>query len=111
MHMQEITNQLSDAFTNTKRVTKSYIPAVNAPARVEMPYLKSDDKVNQESKALLKCGRPVGSKDKNPRKGKATENTTIHEDIVLKRTQNVAPLEEEVDDNKDVSINYGLSKI
>ncbi|GKD13676.1 retrovirus-related pol polyprotein from transposon TNT 1-94 [Tanacetum coccineum] len=33
MHMQEIANQLPDAFTDTKRVTRSYIPAVNAPAR------------------------------------------------------------------------------
>ncbi|GJW52752.1 disease resistance CC-NBS-LRR class family protein [Tanacetum coccineum] len=59
MHMQEIANQLPDAFTNTKRVTKSYIPAVNAPARVEIPDVKSDDKVTQESKARLKRGRPV----------------------------------------------------
>ncbi|GKG37753.1 hypothetical protein Tco_0456976, partial [Tanacetum coccineum] len=64
MHMQEIANQLPDAFTNTKRVTKSYIPAVNALARVEIPDIKSDDKVTQESKARLKGGRPVGSKDK-----------------------------------------------
>nr|GFA34842.1 putative copia-like polyprotein [Tanacetum cinerariifolium] len=90
MYTQEIANQLPDAFTNTKRVTKSYIPAVNAPAQVEIPDVKSDDKVTQESKAHLKHGRPVGSKDKNPRKRKATENAIIHEDIVLEGTQNVA---------------------
>ncbi|GJZ27792.1 hypothetical protein Tco_0572439 [Tanacetum coccineum] len=91
MHMQEIANQLPEAFTDIERVTKSYIPAVNAPARVEIPDVKSVDKVTQESKARLKRGRPVGSKDKNPRKRKATENEIIHEDIVLKGTQNVAP--------------------
>ncbi|GJX64490.1 putative RNA-directed DNA polymerase [Tanacetum coccineum] len=112
MHMQEIANQLPDAFTDIKRVTKSYIPAVNAPARVEIPNIKSDDKVTQESKARLKRGRPVGFKDKNPRKRKATENATIHEDILLEGIQNVAPPEEEIDDiNKDISINYGHSKI
>ncbi|GJZ86555.1 disease resistance CC-NBS-LRR class family protein [Tanacetum coccineum] len=112
MHMQEIANQLPDAFTDTKRVTKSYIPAVNAPTRVEIPDVKSDDKVTQESKAPLKRGRPVGSKDKNPRKRKATENAIIHEDIVLEGTKNVAPPEEEIDDiNKEVSINYGHLKI
>ncbi|GJR43791.1 disease resistance CC-NBS-LRR class family protein [Tanacetum coccineum] len=112
MHMQEITNQLPDAFTDTKRATKSYIPVVNAPARVEILDVKSDDKVTQDSKACLKRGRPVGSKDKNHRKRKITENAIIHEDIVLEGTQNVALPEEEIDDiNKVVSINYGHSKI
>ncbi|GJZ86735.1 putative copia-like polyprotein [Tanacetum coccineum] len=37
---------------------------VNALARVEVPYVKSDDKVTQESKARLKRRRPIGSKDK-----------------------------------------------
>ena len=37
MHLQEIANKLPDPFTDTKRVTKSYIPAVNAPARFEVP--------------------------------------------------------------------------
>nr|GEY62266.1 hypothetical protein [Tanacetum cinerariifolium] len=59
MHMQKIVNQLPDAFTDTKRVIKSYIPDDNAPARVEIPYVKSNDKVTQESKACLKHGRPV----------------------------------------------------
>ncbi|GJY32326.1 hypothetical protein Tco_0415821 [Tanacetum coccineum] len=36
MHLQEIANQLPDAFTDTKRVTKSHIRAVNTPARVEL---------------------------------------------------------------------------
>ncbi|GKD76044.1 disease resistance CC-NBS-LRR class family protein [Tanacetum coccineum] len=71
----------------TKRVTKSYIPTVNAPAQVEIPDVKSNDKVTQESKVRLKRGRPVGSEDKNPRKRKATENAIIHEDIVLEETQ------------------------
>ncbi|GKB20373.1 copia protein [Tanacetum coccineum] len=43
---------------------------------------------------------------------KATENATIHGDIVLKGTQNVAPLKKEIDDiNKEISVNYGHSKI
>ncbi|GJW57438.1 retrovirus-related pol polyprotein from transposon TNT 1-94, partial [Tanacetum coccineum] len=96
----------------SKRMTKSYIPAVNAPAWVEIPDIKTDEKVTQVSKAHLKCGRPVGSKDKNHRKRKATENAIIHEDIVLEGTQNVAPPEKEIDDiNKEISINYGHSKI
>nr|GEZ25843.1 putative copia-like polyprotein [Tanacetum cinerariifolium] len=112
MHMQEITNQLPDAFTYTKRMTKSYILVVNAPARVKIPDVKSDDKVTQESKARLKRERPVSSKDKNPKKRKATKNAIIHEDIVLEGTQNVTPLKKEIDYiNKEVLINYGHSKI
>nr|GEW22374.1 putative RNA-directed DNA polymerase [Tanacetum cinerariifolium] len=112
MHMQEIANQLPDAFTYTKRVTRDYIPAVNAPARVEIPDVKYDDKVTQESKALLKRGRPIGFKDKNPRKRKATRNSTIPEDIVLERTKNIFPPKKENDDiNKEILFNYGHSKI
>ena len=47
MHLQEIAYQLSDAFTDKKRVTKSYIPAVNAPTR-----LKSQKK-NSKMKSLM----------------------------------------------------------
>ena len=36
VHLQAIANQLPDAFTDTKRVIKSYIPAANAPARIEI---------------------------------------------------------------------------
>ncbi|GKD45174.1 retrovirus-related pol polyprotein from transposon TNT 1-94 [Tanacetum coccineum] len=65
-----------------------------------------------QSQRPLKRGKTVGSKDKNPRKRKATENAIIHDDIVLEETQNVAPPEEEIDDiNKEVSIDYGHSKI
>ncbi|GKC72672.1 putative copia-like polyprotein [Tanacetum coccineum] len=103
---------LPDAFKNIKRATKSYIPGVNALARVEILDVKYDDKVTQESKARLKLGRPIGSKDKNPRKTKATKNAIIHEDIVFEGTQNVALPEEEIDDiNKEVSINYGHLKM
>ena len=37
MHLQSIANQLPDAFVDTKTVTKSHIPAANAPARIKMP--------------------------------------------------------------------------
>src|SRR6187200_1099068 len=83
LNFQELANQLPDAFTDTKRVTKSYIPAVNTPARIEIPDTKSEDKVTQESKKRLKRGRPVGSKDKNPRKGKRIQSILDHKKNVL----------------------------
>ncbi|GKD34615.1 hypothetical protein Tco_1250124, partial [Tanacetum coccineum] len=61
MHLQEIANQLTDAFTDTKRVTKLHIPAANAPARVEIPNKQASDNIAQESQKRLKRGRPVTS--------------------------------------------------
>ena len=68
IHLQNIANQLPDAFTDPKRVTKSHIPAVNAPIKIDVPEGKNT--AANESKARLKRGRPAGSKDKNPRKRK-----------------------------------------
>ena len=55
-------------------MTKSYIPAANAPARIEIPEIKYEDKDTHKSKTRQKRGRPVGSKDKNPRKRKGVDN-------------------------------------
>ena len=107
--LQEIPNQLPDAFTNTKRVTKSDIPAVNARSRIEVPVGQTNDKVTKESNARLKCGRPLGSKDKTPRKRKRTEIAIGEEKSVPEETYNIKiPPEEDMDDiNKEVAINYG----
>jgi len=52
-------------------VTKSYIPAANAPSRVEiLRELELDESKINEHKVQLKCGRPIGSKYKNPRNKK-----------------------------------------
>ena len=68
IHLQSLANQLPDAFTDPKKVTKSHVPAANAPIRIDVPIGQSTDA--NASKARLKRGRPIGSKDKNPRKRK-----------------------------------------
>ena len=80
IHLQEIANQLPDAFTDTNRVTKSHIPAANAPARVEIPSKAIDIKIANESQKRLKRGRPIGSKDKNPRKRKTLVKEVDHKE-------------------------------
>ena len=55
-------------------MTKSYIPAANAPARIEIPEIKSENKDTHEYKTRQKRGIPVGSKDKNPRRRKGVDN-------------------------------------
>ena len=65
-HLQNLASQLPDTFTDPKRVTKSHIPAVNAPIRIVVP--EGQLITANEIKGQLKRSRPVGSKDTNPRK-------------------------------------------
>ncbi|KAF3672955.1 Aluminum-activated malate transporter 8 [Capsicum annuum] len=52
IYLQNVANQLPDAFANPPRITKSYIPAVNSPVRVDVPV---EQVVNaNESKPSLK---------------------------------------------------------
>ena len=64
IHLQNLEYQLSDAFINTKKVTKSHIPAANAPARIDV----LEGQLVNESQIRLKLGRPISSKDLTPRK-------------------------------------------
>ena len=36
IHLQNLESQLQDAFIDTKKVTKSYIPAANTPAQIDV---------------------------------------------------------------------------
>jgi hypothetical protein len=74
IHLQSIANQLLDAFTDNKKIVKSHITAANTPVKIEVPVGQSINIAANESKARLKRGRPIGAKDKIPRKRKAQEN-------------------------------------
>jgi len=76
VHLQKLANQLLDSFTDLKKVTKSHVPAVNVPTRIEISKLND---VASTSKARLKRGRPMGSKDKNPWGKKGTEKVNMIE--------------------------------
>ena len=66
---------MPDSFADPKSVTKSYIPAANAPIRIDVQ--EGHNQVVTESRQRVKRGRPIGSKDKNPRKTKkGAENET-----------------------------------
>ena len=64
IHLQNLANLLSDAFIDTKKVTKSHIPAANTPTWIDVPI----GQLTNKSKIRLKHGRPIGSKDVTPRK-------------------------------------------
>ena len=72
--MQGIVNQLPDVFTDNKKIVKSHIPAANNPARIEVLEGQLINIAANESKTLLKRGRPIGAKDKIPQKRKTQEN-------------------------------------
>ncbi|RTK56694.1 hypothetical protein DRJ73_15005, partial [Enterococcus faecalis] len=78
IHLQRIANELPDAFSDTKRITKSYIPAKNAPIRIDVPV----GQIATEANSRQKRGRPVGSKDRNSRKRKEVNTIPVEKDIV-----------------------------
>ena len=57
------------------------ILAVNTPARIEIPKGQSGNEVTNEFKTRLNRGRPIGFKDKNPRKKKRADK---HDDPNVK---------------------------
>ncbi|XP_057250106.1 uncharacterized protein LOC130591188 [Beta vulgaris subsp. vulgaris] len=115
IHLQSLANRLPDAFTDPNRVTKSHIPAVNAPIKIDVPEGKHQ--TASESTARLKRGRPIGSKDKNPRKRKGagidngqTEETKNFEGSPGE-TLDMAKEEIQVPDNEEISTDYVMSGI
>ncbi|BBH05089.1 Disease resistance protein CC-NBS-LRR class family [Prunus dulcis] len=126
VHLQSIANQMPDAFNDAAKVTKSHIPAANAPARIDVHDGQSNVPANGSSAARLKRGRPLGSKDSVPRKRKLMDKMnpneinrepTIHnsnapkEGQVLLDKENVigetsAPKVATVPESQEISINY-----
>ena len=57
-------------------------------ARIEIPEIKYENKDTYESKTRQKRGRPVGSKDKNPRKRKGVDNHIDSEENIPEKIEN-----------------------
>ena len=129
LHLQNIADTMPDAFTDTTKVTRSHIPAANAPARIDVPAGQNNVAANEPSVARLKRGRPVGSKDSVPRKRKsnvhlnpagiAPENvirhdinarSTIHDSVITEEENDFGETqayeEAKEPENKEISVNY-----
>ena len=78
IHLQNLANQLPDAFIDTKKVTKSHFPTANTLARIDIPV----GQLKNESKICLKRGRLVGSKDVTPRKRRTQEKLDTLEEVI-----------------------------
>ena len=82
IHLHNLTNQLPDAFIDTKKVTKSNIPVVNTLAWIDFPI----EQLTNESKIWLKCGRPIGSNDVTPRKRRTQKKKLSSLEEAIKMT-------------------------
>ncbi|WJZ86250.1 hypothetical protein VitviT2T_005726 [Vitis vinifera] len=91
IHLQNLANQLPDAFIDTKKVTKSHIPAANTPARIDVPV----GQLTNESKIRLKRGRLVGSKDVTPQKKRTQEKLgTLEEAQIMQKAPEKVHIEQ-----------------
>ena len=128
IHLQGITNQLPDVFTDNKKIVKSHIPIANTLAQIEVPVRQSVNTAANESTPHLMCGRPVDIKDKIPRKRKVQEKqvaaykkaiprkqvteiidlSKIYEEKSLenKPLEELSPEEDQVPENNEISIHY-----
>ena len=63
VHLQEIANRLPAVFNDAVNVTKSHMPAMNIPVRINIPVEQSQNTAAKESIILQKRGRPIGLKN------------------------------------------------
>ena len=121
IHLKSLAEQLLDAFTDPKRVTKSHIPVVNIPIKIDVHVWQIN--IANESEARMKHGKTIGSKDKNPWKRKGTKNldSQIDDTVTLKSVRkslvitNISVPEQtqvlEICENEEISINYVMNGI
>ncbi|KAK9947426.1 hypothetical protein M0R45_003052 [Rubus argutus] len=123
LSLQNVANQLPDAFNDLANVTRSHIPAANVPARIDVPvgrrvpveHVASVEPTEQrtlssavQSAALpKKRGRPIGSKDVQPRKRRTPTKPVLPHEII-KDYGDI--LEERVPDETPIPPNPEISK-
>ena len=107
IHLKNLTNQLPDAFIDTKKVTKSHILTVNALAQIDVPK----GQLTNDSQIRLKCGRPIGSKELTPwkrtqRKIGAPEEAYIKQKALIEAYGKRKALVETYDEQKTIAEAY-----
>ncbi|KAL0341184.1 UNVERIFIED_CONTAM: hypothetical protein Sradi_4635200 [Sesamum radiatum] len=122
IHLQNVANRLPDAFIDTKKVT-NHILAENIPARLEVPEVTLTQTKASESQIRRKRGRPLGSKDANPRKRKEhivsinhdanVSTSNVSEDKIPEVILSEDPKrnEQDLDDSYEMSINYAHNSL
>ena len=101
-------NQLPDAFNDSKKVTKSHISVENVSIKINVPQWQIISA--NEFQVRLKCGRSLGSKDKNFWKKRWVDKLTISDKI--QPPEEVTHKEPILEENKIIknSINFVTSR-
>ncbi|CAM6082565.1 unnamed protein product [Calypogeia fissa] len=92
-------DELPDAFNDAAKVTRSHIPAMNTPARLQMI-----DKVASVQPPRAKRGRPMGAKDSQPRQRRATHEQVSEMTIQPEVSSLLIPIQPPA--NEEISISY-----
>ncbi|KAL0355189.1 UNVERIFIED_CONTAM: hypothetical protein Sradi_3965800 [Sesamum radiatum] len=123
IHLQSVANRLPDVVTDTKKVTKSHIPAENVPAHLEVPEVILTQSKAFESQIRRKRGRPLDSKDANPRKRKEhiisinhdanVTTSNVFEDKIPEAilSEDSKCNEQDLEDSYEMSINYAHNSL
>ena len=102
---------MPDTFTDLKRITKTHNLAENVLIQIDVPIGSSTSVIANESKTHLKRGRPLGSKDQNPRKKKIKcQDDTMKESHMEVQNLNKSDIHERINEletqgNNELSIN------
>ncbi|KAL2232738.1 UNVERIFIED_CONTAM: hypothetical protein Sindi_1453800 [Sesamum indicum] len=123
IHLQSVANKLSEALIDSKKVTKSHIPTGNVPTCLEIPEVILTQPKASESRIRRKRGRPLGSKDANPRKRKEhivsinhdanVTTSVVSKDKILEvvLSENSKSNEQDLEDSYEMSINYAHNSL
>ncbi|KAJ9558226.1 hypothetical protein OSB04_012840 [Centaurea solstitialis] len=126
--LQNVANQLPDAFNDLANVTRSHIPAANVPARIDVPVRRhvpvehvapnvptmqrTLPSVIQSTALPKKRGRPVGSKDVLSRKRRNLVASVLpheiikdHGDLLEERVPEETSISHHPD-NLEISVEY-----
>lgn len=86
LHLTRIADELPDAFNDATQVTRSHIPAANVPARLTLAGPPA-----REQAPRIKRGRPLGSKDAQPRQRRSTTFAAPTQGTPMATTSQVLP--------------------
>ena len=117
LDLQSVAQSMPDAFTNLARVIRSHIPAVNVPAKIDVPnvqltsLMEARDTIlayprtlaaSQSSTPTQKRGRPLGSNDSHFRTRKPKRQALSEPTVNLNVAYSFFPTHKEILDYESV---------
>ncbi|CAM6123657.1 unnamed protein product [Calypogeia fissa] len=100
LHLTTVLETLPDSFADVARVTRSHVPAANAPSRID-----TGSRAPIAATPALKRGRPPGSTDKQPRQRRTSlpPAASAHVPAPPTNTEHVNT------ESEEISIHYNLN--